>query len=135
MSILDEFNAIMQRLDFAIDDSLNTEVANAVREEMHDKVHELVYKPYTPKNPLGRRGDSGGLSSVFNYDARVGNDHLLIVENNTPMQNPDGSNLVEIVEEGKESYKMPFPRPFIKETEESVKAETALMEGLKRNGF
>lgn len=135
MSVMSEFEAILQKLDFAIDDSLRVDVANAVREKMHEKVHELVYDQYTPKGPYGRREDRGGLSSVWNYDARIEGDHMLVVENNTPLQGGGSGNLVEIVEEGLENYNMPFPRPFIQKTEESVDAETALMDGLKRNGF
>ena len=138
MSVLSEFNGIMARLDCAIDDSLKNEVANAVKDEMHDKVHELVYDVYTPKSLRARRKDAGGLSAVSNYDARVErvkDEHILIVENNTPMQRPDGSNLVEIVEEGLENYRMPFARHFVKETEKSVDAEAKLIAGLRRNGF
>lgn len=82
--------------------------------------------------------DVGGLSSVSNYDARVERmeeEYVLIVENNTPTQNPARDNLVEIVEEGFENYHMPFARPFVKETEKSVDAEAKLIAGLRRNGF
>lgn len=138
MSVLSEFTGILARLDRAIEDSLKTEVANAVKDEMHDKVHELVYDAYPPKSQRSRRMDAGGLSAVSNYDARVErvkNEQVLIVENDTPMQRPDGSNLVEIVEEGLKAYRMPFARPFVKETEKSVDAEAKLIAGLRRNGF
>lgn len=138
MSVLSEFNGILARLDRAIEDSLKTEVANAVKDEMHDKVHELVYDAYPVKSRRSRRMDVGGLSSVSNYDARVERmeeEYVLIVENNTPTQNPARDNLVEIVEEGFENYHMPFARPFVKETEKSVDAEAKLIAGLRRNGF
>lgn len=138
MSVLSEFNGILARLDRAIEDSLKNEVANAVKDEMQDKVHKLVYDAYPPKSPRSRRMDAGGLSAVSNYDARVERteeEHVLIVENNTPTQNPARDNLVEVVEEGYENYHMPFARPFVKETEKSVDAEAKLIAGLRRNGF
>lgn len=135
MSVLQEYRAIMARLEMAVDDALETEVAEAARTEMSRQVHERVYDVYTPQDPATRRMDSGGLSDVRNYDARVEAGHMLTVENNTPMQHPDGSNLVEIVEEGRKSYHMPFPRPFVREAEQEVNAGWALAQGLRRGGF
>ena len=135
MGVLAEFQAILHRLDVAVDDALRIEVADAVKAEMRAQVHERVYDAYAPKAPGLRRMDSGGLSDVDNYDARVESGHELVVENNTPMQHPDGSSLVEIVEEGRTSQHMPFPRPFVRETEEAVNAGWALAQGLRRGGF
>lgn len=135
MSVLQEYMAIMARLEMAVDDALDTEVAEAARTEMSRQVHERVYDAYTPQDPATRRMDSGGLSDVRNYDARVEAGHMLTVENNTPMQHPDGGNLTEIVEQGRTAYRMPFPRPFVEAAEQAVNAGWALAQGLRRNGF
>ena len=135
MGILAEFQAILRRLDLAVDDALRIEVADAVKAEMRTQVHERVYNAYEPAFPESRRMDSGGLSDITNYDARVESGHELVVENDTPMQHPNGSSLVEIVEEGRKSYHMPFPRPFVHEAEQEVNAGWALAQGLRRGGF
>lgn len=135
MSISAEYAAIMERLGNAIDESLKNEVAEAVKTEMSLKVHEEVYDAYMPKYPDSRREDKGGLSDVLNYDSRVEEGHTLIVENNTPAQHPISIPLTEVVEKGLVSYRMPFPRPFIEETEQSVDAKAALLKGLAERGF
>ena len=135
MSVLSEYLNVIARLKRAIDESLETDVANAVKEEMSQKVHDEVYDAYAPLYPDSRREDRGGLSSVFNYDSRVEPGHLLIVENNTPAQHPTALPLTEIVEEGLKEYHMPFARPFVELTEKSVNAEDALTEGLHLRGF
>ena len=122
MGVLAEFQAILRRIDLAVDDALRIEVADAVKTEMRAQVHERVYDAYAPEVPGLRRMDSGGLSDVDNDNARVESGHELVVENNTPMQHPDGSSLVEIVEEGRTSQHMPFPRPFVHETEQEINA-------------
>lgn len=135
MSVLAEYQAIMARLDNAIDNALSEDVADAVRAEMNEQVHKRVYDAYVPQNPSARRMDTGGLSDTANYDAHLEEGHVLVMENNTPMQNPNGANLVEIVEEGNEAYHMPFARPFVEMTEKSVNAGWALAQGLRKNGF
>lgn len=135
MSVLSEYLSVIAKLERAIDESLETDVANAVKEEMSQKVHDEVYDAYTPLYPDSRREDRGGLSSVFNYDSHVEPGHLLIVENNTLAQHPTELPLTEIVEEGLKEYRMPFARPFVELTEKSVNAEDALTEGLHLRGF
>lgn len=145
MSLESEFSGYLARLHSAVYDTLNTDVADVIKEEMSRRVHEDVYDAYEPVVDR-RRGDAGGLSDVRNYTERVkvsgGGEMELQVKNETPFQTggniQSGMTLSEVVQSGAENFRMPFPRAYVEKTQEDVDAglgAMALIFGIRRRGF
>lgn len=140
MSLLSDYFEWKARLADAVDDTLTQRVAPAVKNEMQVQVHEAVYDAWEPRFNR-RRGDNGGLSDTANITdevTREGDTHVLTVRNMTQTQSP-GYDLTPIVAEGNSKFNMPFPRPFVNETERAVKASSVvdkeLAAGLQERGF
>lgn len=145
MSLESEFSAYLARLYTAAYDTLNTDVADVIKEEMSRHVHEDVYDAYEPLVNK-RREDSGGLSDVRNYSAQVkveaAGEMELSVKNETPFQTgadvQSGMTLSEVVQSGAENFRMPFPREYVEKTQEDVDAgmgALAFIYGIRRRGF
>lgn len=145
MRLESEFSAYLARLYTAAYDTLNTDVADVIKEEMSRHVHGDVYDAYTPVVDE-RRKDAGGLSDVRNFSAQVkvetGSEMELQVKNETPFQTggdtQSGMTLSEVVQSGAENFNMPFPREYVEKTQEDVDAglgALAFIYGIRRRGF
>ena len=137
---LAEALAKLGKIDAAISNALSVEVAEAVREAVHDAAMTEVYEAYEPRF-MSRRMESGGLIDPENTVISVAGT-TLTAENVTGLQNLWGGNddspLAPIVQDGVEAYHMPFPRPFMDAAKEQLingKAEEALRRGLTRQGI
>ena len=145
MSLESEFSAYLARLYTAAYDTLNTDVADVIKEEMGSHVRDDVYDAYEPVVDR-RREDAGGLSDVRNYTEQIkvsgGGEMELQVKNETPFQTggniQSGMTLSEVVQSGAENFRMPFPRAYVEKTQEDVDAgigALAFIYGIRRRGF
>ena len=144
MSLESEFSSYLARLHSAVYDTLNTDVADAIKEELSKHVHEDVYDVYEPMIDR-RREDAGGLSDVRNYSTQIKSDAggmELQIKNETPFQKgadvQSGMTLSEVVQSGAENFRMPFPREYVEKTQEDVDAgigALAFIYGIRRRGF
>lgn len=140
MSFLARYEALQQKLETAVDQALESEVAETVKDIMEEKLESVVYSyQATPEAMAVRRYANGGLQSRENMNSRVEESHTLVVENVAPLQGtPTGRALSDVVNDGDSNYRQPGPRPFVTETEteaiSSGRALSALMNGLKMRG-
>lgn len=146
-------DALMGSIKKKIDNALENEVAEIVKEtEQQSAIYE-VYAVYEPRM-YERRGGDGGLGDMENMVSTVSGG-TLTVTNETSFNSGygtsnSGSNLDELVEYGDggggHHYDYPDrgfyqPRPFIQKTEESLAAggcaipKAALEIGLERQGI
>ena len=132
--------AKLSRLDTAIGNALEIEVAEEAKDCVREAANETVYAAYDPKF-LSRRMENGGLSDPSNIQTTVAG-ATLTVENMTGLQNLWGGNdtspLTPIVDAGLSNYNMPFPRPFMDAAAEKLRsgrASAALRRGLARQGY
>lgn len=157
MTLEQQLERIAAKLAPKIDDALEHEVADAIREEEAETIAEVVYGVYTPKM-YRRRGDMGGFADPYNIEAEVKNGRLTV--KNTTEPNPGGTlnddavttgkHLDELIEYGHGSsggfYDFPKrgasfmkPRPFTAKTIEHLRKNKAhldaLKAGLKRLGI
>lgn len=136
MAIGSDILNLEKRLDAAIYAAMETDVAEAVRDEMSRNLESYTYT--RSRGPMGM-----GVRDRRNFDAKVeqtGNTTILTVRDVAKFQGGQrsGKSLAEVVETGDPAYKMPGPRPFFAPTQEKMDAgaaEKALMDGLKRRGF
>lgn len=137
----EEFQNFVSRVLDAVDDACKTEVAQAVGDAVSQSVHRNVYDAY--ETDSYRRMDNGGLSDTENLTAETqkSTDSVtLIMHNETPFQgesNQDGLTLSQVVQEGRETFHMPFPRPYMEDAEKEIAGTdvvSALWKGLARNG-
>lgn len=144
MSLESEFSSYLARLHSAVYDTLNTDVADAIEEELSKHIREDVYDAYEPMIDR-RREDAGGLSDVRNYSAQIKSDAggmELQIKNETPFQTggatQSGMTLSEVVQSGAENFHMPFPREYVERTQEDVDAGVcalAFIHGMRSRGF
>lgn len=122
-------------IETAIQDTMENEVANMVKDKMNLSVHKTVYGTYQPKF-YHRREDNGGLSDKDNISITP-IDGGIRITNETPLDNGRHSpRLDAIVEYGQ--GRQPFPRPFYEDTYDTLAAgafEEALKRGLKNRGI
>lgn len=140
----EDIDLFLSELERSVGIVLDTNVAEAVKDEMVIQIEENVYNAYTPKFD-NRRKENGGLSDVNNMRHNVIGGNVLIVKNETPRQDLWGGSgnyeeLSTVVEEGLPQYYMPFPRPFHSKVEESIiqdstKVDVAMINGLIGFGF
>jgi hypothetical protein len=137
---------LQAHLQSKVNDALNNEVAETVKQVEQETVESAVYDAYTPSRYIRRGAYGGGLGDKANMVHTVSNGKL-IVENVTP-QNPGyrhgsyGTDKIAGMVEGGHSYDYwadAFPRPFTAETiqrlNQTDEVKTALVQGLKRNGI
>lgn len=135
MAIGSDILNLEKRLDAAIYAAMETDVAEAVRDEMSRNLESYTYT--RSRGPMGM-----GVRDRRNFDAKVeqtGNTTILTVRDVAKFQGSQGSiSLAEVVETGDPAYKMPGPRPFLAPTQERMDAGAAgktLLDGLKKRGF
>ena len=139
MATLNEAIAKVQRLNAAVSNALEIEVAEEAKACIKEAALSEVYS-YVPKFE-SRRMENGGLIDPDNMITTVvGN--TLTVQNVTGLQNLWGGNdtspLTPIVEDGVPNYYMPYPRPFMETAKEMLvngRAEAAFRRGLARQGI
>lgn len=139
MSLLEEYmTSIKPRIDAAIHDALQNEIADglcdAIKESARTRVYDpSVYEP-SPEHEAERRYELGDRE---NLEVFVGENSVEIKNYETLRHHPDVGE-VAVVEEGT-SYGQPFPRPFMEPALQdyvgSGKAEAALEIALRAAGF
>jgi len=142
VSFADRYNALLARVEAAVDDALGREAAEEVKDIMEEQTELQVYSYEASAMAMAtRRVDNGGLGDRRNMAASVQDGHELTVENTAPFQFHAGGSaaLSDVVEKGLAGYRQPCPRPLVTGTREeavsSGRVRRALMDGLKRNGF
>ncbi len=142
MSFIQKYNDLLAKLETAVDDALEHEVAEEVKDIMEEQTEYQVYSYEASAMAMAtRRLDNGGLGDRRNMISAVLPGHELTMENVTPFQFPTNGDeaLSDVVEKGLPGYKQPRPRPFMAGTQaeavSSGRAYRALKEGLKRQGF
>ncbi len=142
MSFLAQYSALLARVESAVDQALEQEVAEAVKDIMEEQLGHVVYSYEASAMAMAsRRVDSGGLGDRQYMTARVEGEHELVVENVAPFQDGQshGDALSDVVEKGLDGYRQPGPRPFVAGTQEeavsSGRALNALMSGLTKQGL
>lgn len=145
MGLKEDLNSFMTRLEAAIDDAMENEVADAAKSELADTAYERVYEAYEPQF-YDRWWENGGLLDTSDKVMKTAYDpvnKLLEVTDDPEWHNRDegavvGIPLAEAVEKGINMHGA-GPRPFHAPAEKSLKDSgrfgAALMAGLKRNGF
>lgn len=144
-------------LEKKIEESLDKEVTNTIRDVMLNNIEETVYDTYEPSQ-YKRRYEKEGLSDPSNiggvivngelqvFNATAGNPDIYINGKRDVSQN-DGDYLAPIIEYGKgydfssengnNGYEK--PRPFVENTREELKQTKAhvkaLKQGLKNRGI
>lgn len=127
---------LFNHIEADVQDTLNNEVAQEVKETMSESVMLNVYNVYNPIS-YKRRGNNGGLMCTANMEHSVDGD-TLTVTNETPLDNHRTDySLTDIIVNGR-GYQ-PFPRDFISETKERLETngnhKEVLKQGLKRRGY
>jgi len=143
---LEEIRAYLSK---KVGSALERDVADAVKEAMHDRVESDVYNAYNPSMYERRGSHSGGLGDKKNMKAQMLDDTTLLLTNETP-PNPNyrhlrlrGWSVAKSVERGaRYDYISPEeigPRPFTKNTANELRAKKqhiyALVQSLKRQGI
>lgn len=145
MSFAQIYNDLLNKTRAAAADAMKHEVAEEVKDIMEEQTEYQVYSYEASAMAMRtRRVDNGGLGDRRNmlHDVSSGPDEVVLtVRDTAPFQDgvSRGVSLAQVVEVGDKSFKQPYPRPFIAETQQeaiaSGRAYRALMDGLKRNGF
>ena len=140
MSFLGCYQDLLRRVESAVDQVLETEVAETVKDVMENQLEHQVYSYEASAQAMAtRRLDAGGLLDRQGMASRVEAEHTLIVENTAPFQGSpvDYTTLNDVVERGEAAFRQPGPRPFVAGTQEQAvaPARTALLDGLRRQGF
>lgn len=131
----DDLDDLFRYIEKQTQDVMKKEVADEAKQAMSEAVQASVYDVYDTKY-YTRRGKSGGLSDMDNYDVYEIPDGIEVV-NNTPPDNGSSVDLDDIICNG--LGQQPFPRDFYKETidilNRSDDLRAALKEGLKARGI
>ena len=146
MPTFSDLKSLEAFLKKSVDNALNAEVAQAIKETQSDVIQDVVYNAYTPKLYQRRGALGGGLGDTTNMYHEV-YDGVLTVENRTP-PNPDYSHTalqsksIDTAVERGERYDYwgdAFPRPFTAKTVERLENSDiltkAISSGLNRQGI
>lgn len=140
--------AQLQKLDAAINDALEHEIAETVIEYIRFSALKNVYSySVSAQAMMKRRKGNGGLIDRKNFDRSV-SEHTLTLTNIAPLQHPVSAwngrsytyqKLVNVVEKAIPNWNQPDKRPFMKEGRDNAitdgSVHTILMNVLKRYGF
>lgn len=128
------------RLDAAIAETLENDVAEAIKDEMSEHLESYEYT--RSRGPLG-----GGVRDRRNFTQTLEADtkaiigaFVLQVKDEAEFQTDEyrGISLAEAVETGSSAYRMPRPRPFLMPTQETMingAADELIANGLAKRGF
>lgn len=158
MDLATTLKELFAQIEQKINDTLQDEVKDKIKEFELKHIESDVYDKYEPKM-YSRRRENDGLLDGENIKGELVSNGVLVVTNET-MANPDlpngrqsknsGEYLTPIIESG-QGYNDNFPdtgdylgryykvpRPFIENTRQELKSskahKTALMVGLKKRG-
>lgn len=134
--VFDNLDSLFDQIEDDVQDVLEHEVADVVKEHMKLAVNSRVYDAYTPEY-YKRRMSNGGLSDIDNMEAKV-EGNTLTVRDDAPLDNGRTDYaLDEIIVNGYGNQ--PFPRDFYAETTEWLintgDHVGALKAGLKGMGY
>lgn len=130
-------NQLFARLEQDIQDTLNEEVTDCVKDEMEFEIQMNVYNAYSPLY-YKRRGYNGGLIAKENMESKV-EGNTLTVKDIAPLNgnSKSGWELDEIVVNGYGNQ--PFPRDFYFDTKERLEEHgyhtEALKDGMRKRGY
>ena len=132
----DNLNSLFSYIERQVQETMKTDVADAVKRTMSRAVNTSVYDVYQPKR-YKRRKDNGGLSDMDNYLVTEIPSGIEIV-NDTPLDNGGNTpRLDELIVYGKGFQ--PFERDFYGETANELERTQehifALKVGLKNSGI
>lgn len=125
-----DITLLSKRIDAAVKQSLENDVAPIIKDEMSAQLGRFTFP---------RSRGAGGLSDPENFNAvaeQAGQDEfILTLTDDAPFQSytSGGITLAEVVEEGAAEFRMPGPRPFMANTEENIdigRVEQALNSGI-----
>lgn len=141
-----DLRSYLERLEAAIHNTMQAEVAEAAKQTLAETAKELVYDAYEPKF-YDRWGEDGGVLDTSDRVMKAKYDpskKMLEVVDDPEWHNilggspPKDTRLVEGVESGEYMYGA-GPRPFHAAAEkrfaDSGDFAAALVRGLRRNGF
>lgn len=135
MGLAEDIALFTAKLDSAIYETLATDVADVIKDEMSKNLESYTYT--RSRGPSG-----GGVRDQRNFRenvAQVGDATVLNVTDVADFQTPGhGGSLAEAVETGDRTYRMPGPRPFIAPTQQKMDGgagEREVADGLSRRGF
>lgn len=129
-------NALLNHIEKDMQDVLENEVAEEVRNNMQDSIDVNVYNAYTPEY-YHRRMENGGLADKDNMEATISG-NVLMVRDVAPLDNGRTDyELDRIIVEG--LGKQPFPRDFYGGTAERLEDNgdhiKAMKDGLRKRGY
>lgn len=142
--MLADLAAFVSKLEGAIDETMQTTVAEGAKKALEEAAYTEVYDAYSPKF-LSRRGSAGGIPDQGNMEADYGG-MTLTIRDEAPWQqlwggSVPGGRLAEAIATGDPRYNMgkAGPRPFHQEAERqfagSGEFERLLAQGLRAHGF
>lgn len=111
MSVLEQYQTMIRpKIETAIGNALRGEIKDSLVELIGQKAEENVYEAYTPteENLLKRRYELGDRKNLI----ILVRGNTITIKNVTVMQSGEPGEAA-VVEEGMESYRQPFPRPFM----------------------
>lgn len=123
MSLTSEFAQIMQKAELAVNNCLETDIAQIAGECIQFRVEHNVYTAYTPygKDKYIRRKRNGGIADPLMYSYSVdGGNHTLTVTDNRHEVGVVESGVGYTWEDSRIYGMQPFPRPYFKQAEEDV---------------
>ena len=123
MSLMGEYEAWKSKVISVAEKAMGSDVADLAKNELNTMIHKNVYSyGATAQAMAQRRMDGGGLSDKANFKDEVsssGDSITLTITNEAGVQgSPTGVQLVDFVTQGMKNYKQPYPREFMKPTEE-----------------
>ena len=135
MSVLTDYNEILENVQRAISDALNGELKSGLLNEIKKKAEENVYSYSASAWAMATRRNQIGAES--NMDIEVGEDFIRIT-NVTQLQHPGGADESDVVEGGWDNYRQPGPREFMNPALDdfvgSGRADAILQDYLARYG-
>ena len=142
--MLADLAAFVSKLEAAIDDTMQTTVAEGAKKALEEAAYTEVYDAYTPEF-LSRRGSSGGIPDQGNMEVNYGG-MTLTSQDEAPWQQlwggtVPGGRLAEAIATGDPRYNMgkAGPRPFHQAAEQNFTSsgefDRLLAQGLRAHGF
>lgn len=143
MPTFDSWSALEKHIRKQVNDVLDKEVANAVKDEIIMSVDEVVYGSGSPL-VYERRGlspNSEGLGGRSQMHHTVSQDGVLEVTDDAEAKNDWDMNLTEAIEYGYSNRETWYnqPRPFMENARENLRDGKyhveRMKEGLEKRGF
>ena len=136
MSLEKDIAIFLGKLDDAIKDTLEKDVADEIKDEMSKNIEQYEFTRSRGSNGFGVR-DKRNYKEVVEGENGT---YILQVRDEAPFQayTRTDKSLAEVVEQGDERYHIYYARPFIAPTQMVMDygvAEVTLADGLRKRGF